>query len=110
MSNVKEVVSEALVAANKAAVEEFARYGNKDSYPCGFAWLVVNGVKLNSKVGKEFAALGFRKGYGKGAGIELWNPSGLMVQNVDIKLVGAQAAAEVLREAGYDASAGSRWD
>ena len=110
MSNVKEVVAAALVAANKAASAEYAARGNQDSYPCGFAWLVVDGVKLNTKIGKEFAALGFRKGYGKGAGIELWNPSGLMVQNVDIKLEGAQAAADVLREAGYSAYAGSRWD
>ena len=68
----------------------------------------VYGVKLSTKIGKEFAKVGFRKSYS--GGIELWNPSKSNVQNVDIKEKGAQAYADVLKAAGFEAYAGSRLD
>ena len=66
------------------------------------------GVKLNTREGREFKALGFRKAYQ--GGIQLWNPAGWGVQNVDVKEAGARAYAAVLRAAGYDAYADSRFD
>ena len=77
-------------------------------YPCGFAWVTVYGVKLNTREGKEFKALGFRKAYE--GGIELWNPARHGAQNVDVKEAGARAYADVLRASGYQAYAGSRLD
>jgi hypothetical protein len=40
----------------------------------------------------------------------LWNPSEIYVQNMDTKYAGAVAAANVLKEAGFNASAGCRLD
>ena len=96
----------AVLAARKASHEAYAQIG--DGYPCGFAWVQVFGVKLNTKAGKEFKALGFRKDYN--GGISLWNPGGMSVQNVDVKEAGAQAYAQVLKEHGYTAYASSRLD
>lgn len=96
----------ALLEARKASHEAYAKTG--DGYPCGFAWVKVFGVKLSTKAGKEFKALGFRKDYE--GGISLWNPGGMNVQNVDVKEAGAQAYAEVLKQYGYTAYAGSRLD
>ena len=60
-------------------------------------------------MGRALKTIGFRKAYN--GGLELWNPSGLLVQNVDVKEAGAEAYAEVLRkELGVTAYAGSRWD
>jgi hypothetical protein len=104
----KEIHEEALNAAREAFTEAFARMGNKDNYPCGFAWVNVSGVKLSTKFGKEFAKLGFRKSYY--GGIELWNPSGSYVQNMDVKYAGAVAYANVLRRYGISAFASERLD
>ena len=45
----------ALATARAAAKaqELDARYGQ--AWPCGFAWVNIAGVKLSTKVGKEFA-------------------------------------------------------
>jgi hypothetical protein len=40
----------------------------------------------------------------------MWNPGGLGVQNIDIKEAGAEVMAELLRQAGFKAYAGSRMD
>ena len=61
-------------------------------------------------MGKEFQRLGFRKGYGTRAPIELWNPSRSPVQNIDTKEAGAQAYAEVFKRHGFEAYASSRLD
>jgi len=104
----KEIHQEALEAAKVSFTEAFARMGNKDNYPCGFAWVNVSGVKLSTKLGKEFAEIGFRKSYG--GGIDLWNPSGSYVQNMDVKYAGAVAYAAVLRKYGISAYAQERLD
>jgi len=76
---------------------------------CGFAWCTVYGVRSNSKLGKLLARYGFSKAYG--GGLQLWNPSGLPTQSMDIKEVGADACAEILRERlGLKAYSGSRAD
>lgn len=102
-----EIHAEAKAAAVKAASDKFTAIGG-DNYPCGFAWVIVSNVKLSTKVGKEFANEGFSKSYYKG--IELWNPSGSNVQNVDIKYAGAAAYAAVLKKYGIDAYASERLD
>lgn len=98
---------EATAAAHTAAHELYTKLGG-DQLMCGFAWVVVEGVKLSTKLGKEMAKAGFTKNYG--GGIQLWNPSGSPVQNIDIKEAGAQAYAEVLRKHGFRAYAASRLD
>jgi hypothetical protein len=96
-------------AANEAATKYFnERLGGKDALACGFAWVVVNDVKLSSKLGKEMAKHGFSKEYG--GGISIWNPSKLSCQNVDTKESGAQAYAKVLKDAGFKCYAASRLD
>jgi len=106
------------VKAQKAAFEVATKFlnermGGKDNYPCGFAWVTVS-EKGSTKMGRALKAIGFRKAYldiQSNGGLELWNPSGLLVQNVDVKEAGAEAYAEVLRnELGVTAYAGSRCD
>ena len=75
---------------------------------CGFAWVEVFKVKLNTKLGKVMKAYGFRKQYG--GGISLWNPSNYHGQSMDIKEAGARAYAEMLRSYGFEAYMGSRAD
>ena len=81
---------------------------------CGFAWVTVYPEhKGNTRAGKaerrELEALGFRKDW-TGRAWELWNPSKYGTQNVDTLEAGAQAAAALLKAAGYKAYAGSRLD
>lgn len=109
MKTIQQIHDEATEAAKKAAADMLARIGG-DRYACGFAWVFIYDVNLGSKVGKEFKRLGFTKGYGRRAPIELWNPSRSPVQNIDIKEAGAQAYAEVFSQHGYRAYAGSRLD
>jgi hypothetical protein len=102
-----DIHNQALTAARAASRAAYDSMGG-DRFACGFAWVNVSGVKLSTKLGKEFARLGFRKSYS--GGIELWNPGGMSVQNIDIKEAGAVAYAEVLRRYGIQAFAGSRLD
>lgn len=107
--DINAIHQEATAAAEKAAADMLARIGG-DRYACGFAWVHVYGVNLGTKQGREFKKLGFRKGYGRRAPIELWNPSRSMVQNIDVKEAGAEAYAEVFQRYGFKAHAGSRLD
>ena len=63
-----------------------------DGYPCGFAW-VQSYVKGNTKEGKALKALGFKKSYT--GGYQLWNPSGTMVQNMNIKEAACQKYVDI---------------
>jgi hypothetical protein len=107
MTTIKELHEIATANAKAVADEMYKRYG--DAYACGFAWVEVYGVKLSTKLGKEFKALGFDKSWNKGS-IYLWNPSGYGGQNIDIKEQSAQAYAKVFKDAGYRAYVGSRLD
>lgn len=105
--------AEAVAAAKEAVKESVAkwteRYGSAEvAGACGFAWVNLYGVKLSTKIGKEFEAVGFRKSYHKG--LEIYNPSGYPGQNVDVKEAGAVAYAKVLEKYGYKAYAASRLD
>jgi hypothetical protein len=53
-------------------------------------------------------AAGVRQDYTRA--FQIWNPSGLSVQNVDTKEVGADAAAAVFKRYGFNATSGSRLD
>ena len=105
---IKEAVARGLVEAQKASQAKYNEIGG-DQYACGFAWVDVYVDRTNSKVAKELIAAGFRKDY-KPKCLTMWNPGGLPVQNIDIKEAGAYAMAEVLREVGLKAYAGSRLD
>jgi len=106
--NIQAIHAEAKQEAARASSEVLARNGGRDRMPCGFAWVNVYGVKLSTKLGRRMAQLGYSKSYE--GGIQIWNPSGSMVQNIDAKLAGAEAYASVLRKHGLDAHANSRLD
>ena len=111
---INHAVQEAKEAAYAAADDFFRnQLGGEDRMACGFAWVNIrehNGVQIkgNTKIGRMLKAAGVRQDYTKA--FQIWNPSGLGVQNVDCKEVGAQAAADVLKKYGFTASAGSRLD
>lgn len=107
---VKQAVDKALVAAGRESNRYFQEVlGGKDQYACGFAWVNVYGVKGSTRLGKALLSNGFRKSYT--GGLQYWNPSNLMVQNVDTLEAGAQAFAKVIKEElGVTAYAGSRLD
>jgi len=106
---VNEIVREAQEAARKAALDFFqTRLGGRDQYACGFAWVNIYKVKGNTKLGKMLKAAGVRQDYTKA--FQIWNPSGMPVQNVDTLEAGAEAAAKVFTKYGFEAYAGSRLD
>jgi Holliday junction resolvase-like predicted endonuclease len=103
-----QILSDAQSAAQSAATKYYAETGSKNWWPCGFAWVQVS-EKGNTKLGRALLASGlFRKAYG--GGLQWWNPSGMMVQNMDTLRRGADAAAEVLRDHGINAYASCRMD
>jgi len=106
---IQNFVTRAQIEASNAANKFFQeRLGGRDQYACGFAWVTVY-EKGSTKLGRALIAAGFRKAYG--GGLQLWNPSGMPVQNVDTLEAGAEAAAEFLRNTlGVKAYAGSRLD
>jgi hypothetical protein len=105
--SIKELHEIAKAKAVAVADDLYKKYG--DRYACGFAWVEIYGVKLSTKLGKEFKNIGFEKSWNKSA-IYLWNPSGSPVQNIDIKEQAAYAYAQVFKDAGYKAYVGSRLD
>lgn len=111
IEHIKEIIDEALHDASMKAHRVYGQLG--DTYPCGFAWtslFTFNGkrIKGNTKIGKALKAAGIEQSYDRS--FQIWNPSGLPVQNVDIKEAGAEAAAEVFRRYGFESYAGSRLD
>jgi hypothetical protein len=105
-----EIHARATDAARAATAATLAAWGGEDRGSCGFAWVTVSGIRLNTKIGQEFAALGFRKGHGVRAPLTLSNPSRYPGQNIDCKEAGAAAYAAVLHAEGYDAFWSSRLD
>tara|TARA_R100000935_G_scaffold2063_2_gene6106 strand:+ start:436 stop:813 length:378 start_codon:yes stop_codon:yes gene_type:complete len=104
------------IEASKKAVDDFLKNwnqktgGNEYNEPtyCGFAHVALPDIKLSTKVGKEFAKIGFSKNYCKG--LRLNNPAKYSGQSMDCKEVGASAYAEVLNKYGYKAYMSSRAD
>lgn len=108
-NQVDAIVAEARQAAYQAADTFFrTRLNGQDQYACGFAWVNIWGVKGNTRLGKMLKAAGVRQDYTKA--FQIWNPSGLAVQNVDTLEAGADAAAKVFERYGFKAYAGSRLD
>lgn len=106
---IPQIVQEARDAARAAATKFFQEHlGGQDRYACGFAWIDIFGVKGNTKIGRALAKEGITKAYS--GGLQMWNPSGLPVQNIDCKELGAHAAARVFEKYGFRAYAGSRLD
>ena len=103
----KSVLFDAQRAAEKATNDYITTYGDRDA--CGFAWVKVRGVRINSKMGKLLVLHGFDKAYG--GGLSLWNPSRHFTQAMTAKEKGAEAYAKILRDnLGLDAFADSRMD
>lgn len=106
---VNNIVSEACTAARVAAQKFFQeQLGGRDQLSCGFAWTAIYGVKGNTRLGRMLKQAGVTQDWQRT--FQLWNPSGLAVQNVDTLEAGARAAAEVLRKHGFEAYANSRLD
>lgn len=114
-NNFKTIHSECIKHA-KIVADDYLKKFNKH-YPddvngepayCGFAWVVVFDVKLNTRLGKAMKACGFRKEYG--GGISLWNPSDYHGQSMDIKEAGASEYANILKSYGFKAYMSSRAD
>jgi hypothetical protein len=81
----------------------------QDQYACGFAWVDIFVDRTNSPQAKELIKAGFKKSY-KGKCLEMWNPGGFGVQNIDCKEAGAEAMASYLKSLGLKAYVGSRMD
>ena len=108
-TQIPAIVEEAKVEAFKAADKFFKeKLGGQDQYACGFAWVNIYGVKMNTKIGKAMKAAGLRKDYT--GSVCMWNPSKYGCQNVDTLEAGARAAADVFKKYGFRAYAGSRLD
>ena len=109
VEEIRNIVTEARTEARKAADTFFqTQLGGQDQYACGFAWVDIYGIKGNTKLGRAMKEAGIRQDYTKA--FSIWNPSGLPVQNIDCKEVGAEAAAKVFTKYGFQAYAGSRLD
>ncbi len=106
---IEEILSDADIASTVESTKYLnEQLGGKDNYPCGFAWVEIYGVRANSKLGKMLSARGMRKDvYSKCFVFHSNTPN---VQNMDVKYMGARAAAEVLQKHGFRAYATSRID
>jgi hypothetical protein len=109
-TQVDNIVAEAREAGYQAAMKFFKeKLGGRDQMCCGFAWTSIHGIKGNTKLGKMLTQAGVRRNSYERT-FQLWNPSGMMVQNIDTLETGARAAAEVFKRYGFEAYAGSRLD
>jgi hypothetical protein len=108
-NEIKMIVTRAKQAAYEAASDYLVeKLDGKDNYPCGFAWVNIHGIKGNTKLGRAMKQAGVKQDYTKA--FQIYNPSGVNVQNVDVKEAGAEAAAKVFESFGFKAYAGSRLD
>jgi hypothetical protein len=106
---VQEIHELALKNADKAALHFYLDKGHDYHGLCGFAWVVVKGVRSNSKIGKELLKLGFtRSDYEKG--LVSWNPLKLPTQCIDAKSVATGAYAKTFRDHGINAYHMTRLD
>jgi hypothetical protein len=113
--NIRDLITEAECAGSLAMVTHTPKpmtvVNGREQYfvsegACGFAWVKVYGVKLSTKIGKEFTACGFRKSYE--GGIQYWVSGG--GQSIERKEAFAHAFAKVLTDNGFTAYANSRMD
>lgn len=100
------VIEFALQKAANATAEYIESYG-ENPMGCGFAWVVVTGVR--GKKADLLKRYGFKKRY-DGPGLSLWNPSGNYTQDMDAKYAGAEVFASILEKEGFSAAAYCRLD
>ena len=109
VEQIRNLVDEAKAKAYAAADEHENTYYPEGGWgACGFAWVNIWGIKGNTKLGRVMKAAGIEKDYSGAHSI--WNPSKYPTQNVSTLEAGAQAAAQVFKDAGFTAYAGSRLD
>ena len=109
VEQIRNLVEEAKAKAYAAADEHENKYYPDGGWgACGFAWVNIWGIKGNTKLGRAMKAAGIEKDYSGAHSI--WNPSKYPTQNVSTLEAGAQAAAQVFKDAGFTAYAGSRLD
>ena len=113
--NIRDLITDAECAGSLAMVTHtptpMTVVGGGERYfvsegACGFAWVKLYGVKLSTKVGKEFKACGFSKSYT--GGLQYWVSGG--GQSIERKEAFARAFAKVLTDRGFTAYADSRMD
>ena len=114
--NIQYLHTNATISAKKAVSDYLADWtaktgGNEYGEPmyCGFAWVDVAVDRTNSKEAKLLESIGFKKSY-RAKTMTRWDPAQHRGQSMDCKEQGAYAYADVLRQAGFRASAGSRAD
>ena len=104
--NVQSVIREAQCAANSAAREYLADYG-EGMLNCGFAWVTIKpnrGILCNTLKEMKLGSAGWN------GGLCVWNPSGVPVQDMSVLYAGALAFEDVLRKYGVNAQADCRLD
>ena len=106
IQELKDLMVAAKTAAYDAASKHMDTHG-EHAY-CGFAWVNIHGIKGNTKLGRAMKAAGYEQDYTRA--FSIWNPSGLGTQCMSTKEKGAYAAAQVFKDAGFTAYAGSRAD
>jgi hypothetical protein len=109
VAEIKAIVEKAKAAAHTASLKYLnENLKGEDTYPCGFAWVTINGIKGNTKFGMNMKKAGLEQDYTKAW--KIWNPGTVNVQNVDVKEAGADAAAKVFESFGFKAYSNSRLD
>lgn len=114
ISQLQNILQEAETEAHKSANEYFQNsLGGQDSFPCGFAWVVITQldgkkIKGNTLIGKALKKVGIDQDYNRE--FKVWNPSKFMCQNMDTLEVGARAYANVLKKYGFTVFSESRMD
>lgn len=110
VEQLRNIYTEAQTAANVAASQVFyGKLNGVDSYPCGFAWVEIYGIKGSTKLGRNMTSAGFRRSDYKKC-YEIDSLITINCQNVDVKEAGAFAAAKVLEKHGFRAYSVSRLD
>ena len=105
--NLRQIIAESKRLAEEAAAEEERLLGG-DRSECGFAWVEIDGIKGNTRLGRLLKKVGIGQVWNRA--FRIWNPSGLPVQSISIKEAGAIACAKYLRSKGFEAFACSRLD
>lgn len=92
--SIERVLDYAFKKAQSATGEYLSENGD-NWYPCGFAWVTVRpgNSKLARVLQKQYGA-----GKAYGGGVQVWNPSGYMTQQMDAKYAGAKAFAETVNQ------------